>query len=118
MAMQLPWKSMTDDQLVAHCRQRAIERAWEQFGEQYGCHLVAGVFVAWFAYSNRPIPWYGYIALVCLYFFSALIAAFFVFLLPAGARTLPYAWELDGRHSLLSFRKEVRRARRLFETEE
>jgi hypothetical protein len=118
MAMRLPWKSMTDEQLVAHCRQRAIERAWEQFGERYGCHLVAGTFVAWFAYSNRPIPWFGYFAIVCLYFFSALIAAFFVFLVPAGARTLPFAWELDRRHSLSSFRKEVRKARRLFESEE
>ena len=109
---------MTDDQLVAHCRQRAIECAWERFGERYGCHLVAGVFVAWFGYTNRPIPWYGYFALVCLYLFSALMAAFFVFLLPACAGSLPYAWELDRRHSLSSFRREVRKVRRLFESTE
>jgi hypothetical protein len=115
MAMKLPWKSMTDDQLVACCRQRRGESAWENFGERYGSHLVAGVFIAWFAFANRPIPWYGYFALVCLYLFAALIANIFVFLLPACARTIPYARELDRRHSLLSFPDEVRKARRLFE---
>jgi hypothetical protein len=84
MAMKLPWKSMTDEQLVACCRQRPAERAWEQFGLRYGCHLVAGVFVIWFGYNNRPIPWYGPFALACLYLFAALLACFFGFVLPAG----------------------------------
>jgi hypothetical protein len=38
-----------------------------------------------------------------------------VFLLPDCARTIPYAGELDRRHSLLSFPREVRKARRLIE---
>src|SRR3954454_1107784 len=115
MAMKLPWKSMSDDQLVACCRQRPGETAWETFGERYGGHLVAGVFVAWFAYAHWPIPWYGYFALGCLYLFAAVAAYGFVFVLPACARTVPYSAELNRRHSLLSFPREVRKARRLFE---
>ena len=113
--MKLPWKSMSDQELVACCRQRPIERAWERFGERYGCHLVAGVFVIWFGYINRPIPWYGPLALLCLYLFIALAACFFLFLTPACVRVLPFAWELDRRHSPLSFVREVREARRLFQ---
>src|SRR5437016_3003087 len=105
--MKLPWKSMSDQELVDCCRQRPIERTWERFGERFGCHLVAGVFVIWFGYINRPIPWYGPFALLCLYLFAALAACIFLFVLPAGVRVLPYAWELDRRHSLLSFAREV-----------
>jgi hypothetical protein len=115
MAMNLPWRSMTDEQLVACCRQRPIEGAWEQFGERYGCHLVAVVFVIWFGYINRPIPWYGPFALACLYFFAVLLALFFVFILPACVRIAPYSRELDRRHTQSSFPREVRKARRLFE---
>ena len=114
MAWTAPWKTMTDDELVARCRQRPAEAAWVRFGERYGVHLVAGAFVAWFAFANRPIPWYGYFALVCLYFFLGFLAYLFVFLLPAGIRVVPYARELDRRHSILSFPREVRRARQLF----
>ena len=106
---------MTDDQLVARCLQRPGEAAWEKFGERYGCHLVAALFVAWFAYATRPVPWYGYFGLVCIYLLAAGIAYIFVFLLPACARTIPYSDELNRRHSLFSFAGEVRKARRLFE---
>jgi hypothetical protein len=115
MAMKLPWKSMTDDQLVACCRQRPCEAAWETFGGRFGCHVLAGAFVAWFAYATRPVPWYGYFGLACIYLIAAAIAYIFVFLLPACARAIPYAGELDRRHCLLSFPREVRKARRLLE---
>ena len=115
MAWTAPWKTMTDDELVARCRQRPAEAAWVRFGERYGVHLVAGALVAWFAFANRPIPWYGYFALVCLYFFVGFLAYLFLFLLPSGIRVVPFARELDRRHSLLSFPREVRKAQRLFE---
>ena len=108
-------RGMTDEELVARCRQRPLERAWERFGERYGCHLVAGIFVIWFGYVNRPIPWYGPFALLCLYLFAALLACFFLFLAPACVRVLPFAWELDRRHGVQYFPREVREARRLFQ---
>ena len=79
---------MSDEELVACFHQRPIERAWERCGERYGCHLVAGVFVIWFGYINRPIPWYGPLALLCLYLFIALAACFFLFVTPACVRVL------------------------------
>ena len=74
---------------------------------------MAGVIVVWFAYATWPIPWYGYFAIVCVYFFAAFFAYFFAFLLPACIRTLPYACELQRRHALFSFPREVRKAKAL-----
>lgn len=113
--MKFPWNAMTDEQLVARCRQGTGAAAWEKFGERYGCHLLAGAFVAWFAYATWPVPWYGYFGLVPIYFIAAGLAYLFVVLIPACARTIPYSAELNRRHSLFDFPSQVRKARRLFD---
>ncbi|QEH39195.1 hypothetical protein OJF2_78070 [Aquisphaera giovannonii] len=111
----LPWTSLDDDQLVARCRQRPGEVAWETFGERYGSLALAVPLIAWLAYARWPVPWYGWVALLVLYPIAAFTIHLLVFLLPANIRAALYARELGRRLSPLPSSLEIRRARRLFD---
>lgn len=108
-------RGLSDDRLAEHCRQSSLESAWDRIGERYGSDLLAGLFVAWFGWTHRPIPWCGYLALVGLYVLSALLAHVELHLVPACVRALPYARELERRIGLESFPRELRKASRRFD---